>query len=266
MRKGSKTTSLGPYTDQRWKRIQGLKEQFEKDPLEVQEKTSRYEARKRLEKARSEIVANVSLERGDIMSRSCFHVKDGFCHYWVWPKKMPFFTFFEDVYKEKVEYIKSRDEGDTNWIIKPHPFYCTNCIAYERKNARALGVASSRSPLHPDRDDFPCEPSHGVLKLRKKNRFSKKMVEIKRTDVDRHEDQHDNHERPQNGHGYPREPPGEAPRKAPRETPREPDQPGGPREDDGYDDDGDDDTEYGGIVVVGPITTSSIPVVSGTEG
>jgi hypothetical protein len=137
MRKGSETTSLGSYTDQRWKRVQGLKEQFEKDPLKVLEKTSRYEARKRLEKARSEIVANVSLERGEIMSRTCVHGKeDGFCHKWVWPKKMPFFTFFEDVYKEKVDYIKSRDESDTNWIIKTHPFYCANCIYYKLKPIR----------------------------------------------------------------------------------------------------------------------------------
>ena len=133
MRKGSKSISLGTFTAERWNRIQRLRHLIDTNKLEVEKKISRYEARTRFQEARSNIMSRVSIGRGRIMSRTCLHVKNEFCDFWIWETQMPFFTFFEDVFKENVEYAKSIDESDSNWIVKAHAFYCAGCASYERK-------------------------------------------------------------------------------------------------------------------------------------
>jgi len=133
-RRGQETASIGRYDEETWKRFQRLREQTYNENLEEEMKRiSRKESRKRFVKARENIITRLSIDRGGIMARTCIHVVNDFCSFWTWPDRMPFTHYFDDVYKENVEYVKSLDNSDSKWIVRAHSFYCANCGAYQRK-------------------------------------------------------------------------------------------------------------------------------------
>ncbi len=142
-RKGQDTRSLGPYTDELWRRIQSLEHRLilereglhgeRRKPIDDPTSDIRRKAGRRFVRARENIITRMMIWRGIVMSRDCKFKKDDFCTYWLWEEKMPFFSSIQDTKKPGAEYFREhKDEtGAKMYIIRAGPFYCANCHAYE---------------------------------------------------------------------------------------------------------------------------------------
>jgi hypothetical protein len=138
MRLGQSEKSLGRFSDELWERVTRLSDQWlaaraeaeGKGAMDMEDSLLRH---RRIARARSNLVRALGVERGIAKLRSCSHLVEGFCHFWVWEGEKLFFRFVGDTFQPGVEYKKKVGDSLEGWIFRASPDYCQYCSSYIRE-------------------------------------------------------------------------------------------------------------------------------------
>ena len=140
IRRKGKERSLGPYSDELWRMIEGLGDKGRRegptgDLSDKQESPSSLEPTRVLNESASRILKTVQELARNVTSskhRNCVQIGvDGFCGHWVLdelPEQAKQLTLKETEYMFKK--LSSADGKASGWRLKPFASICTNCPAF----------------------------------------------------------------------------------------------------------------------------------------
>jgi hypothetical protein len=133
MRKRQMERSLGPYDEDLWKRIQSIKKrQINQRELSTQESEDIERAwRREISRSRERYHMLLKFERSRVISTSCRHIVDRFCHFWIWQDEPSFLKDMKKAYNPDAMLVNKLDNGKL--VLRADPLYCSGCPAYERR-------------------------------------------------------------------------------------------------------------------------------------
>jgi len=118
-RKGKEERGLGRYSDELWRLIQNTRIE-----------PSEFEQRREAEILVEDLLKTV---REYHMSVNCYHIVEGFCHFWRYDEKPGFFNIVDDRIGEGYYKKIVTGESSTFWVFKAVRFYCSNCLAFREE-------------------------------------------------------------------------------------------------------------------------------------
>ena len=153
VRRGQEMHSLGPYTDEKWKRCIRLEYKFATETDETLEATEeldqeetlsdkRNRASQRFKNITDDYLREVERARGFKKWVKCVHLENLFCTYWRWDNEREKMllrnirelnAFIYAPVEMGVKYIN--DNGKEKFILKANQIYCSTCTAYEEQRS-----------------------------------------------------------------------------------------------------------------------------------